>query len=94
MVAPEKAEDLLAALKAAPEEVFVRQPGFISANLHMSRDRHRIVNYAQWRSKEDYDSMSKNPEIQTHMKACGALTESFDPVDYDLRDVIHGEPRG
>ncbi len=37
-------------------------PGFISANLHVSADRRHIANYAQWRSRADYDAMLKNPE--------------------------------
>ena len=90
-VEPDKAEDLLEALKKATEEIFRHQQGFISVNLHISRDRRRVVNYAQWRSKEDYDSMSKRPEVQAHMKQAAALATSFDPVDYDLRDVVLGE---
>lgn len=30
------------------------KPGFTSANLHISLDKTRVVNYAQWRSKEDF----------------------------------------
>ena len=87
-VAPENAERLLQALRNATEEIFRHQPGFISANLHISRDRRRILNYAQWRSREDYLAMSKKPEIQAHMKQAAALAISFDPVDYDLCDVV------
>jgi len=32
--------------------------------------------------------MSKKPEIQAHTKQAAALAISFDPVDYDLREVI------
>jgi quinol monooxygenase YgiN len=87
-VEPDNAERLLQALRNATEEIFRHQPGFISANLHMSRDKRKVLNYAQWRSKEDYVAMSKKPEIQAHMKQAAALAISFDPVDYDLRDVV------
>ena len=87
-VEPENAERLLQALKNATQEIFRHQPGFISANLHISRDRRRVLNYAQWRSKEDYVAMSKKPEIQAHMKHAAALAISFDPVDYDLIDIV------
>jgi quinol monooxygenase YgiN len=83
-VEPENAERLVQALTDATEEIFRHQPGFISANLHISRDRRRVLNYAQWRSKEDYVAMSKEPEVQAHMKQVAALAISFDPVDYDL----------
>jgi hypothetical protein len=49
------------------------------------------LNYAQWRSKDDYVAMSKQPKIQVHMKQVAALAISFDPVDYDLRDVVLAE---
>ena len=91
IVEPENAERLLFALRNATEEIFRHQPGFISANLHLSRDRRRVLNYAQWRSKDDYVAMSKQPKIQAHMKQVAALAISFDPVDYDLRDVVLAE---
>ena len=87
-VEPEKADDLLVALKRATVDLFCRQPGFISVSLHLSRDRSRVVNYAQWRSKGDYEAMSKLPEVQAHMKTAAALASAFDPVDYDLREVV------
>lgn len=90
-VEPENAERLVEALRNASEEIFRDQPGFISANLHISSDRRKVLNYAQWRSKEDYVSMSQLPGIQAHMKAAAALAIGFDPVDYQLRDVIVGD---
>jgi len=60
-VEPENADRLVENLQKATEEIFRDQPGFISANLHVSRDRRKVVNYAQWRSKEDYAAMSKLP---------------------------------
>jgi predicted enzyme related to lactoylglutathione lyase/quinol monooxygenase YgiN len=87
-VEPDNAERLLQALRDATEAIFRHQPGFISANLHISRDRRRVLNYAQWRSKDDYIAMSKEPEIQTHMKQVAALAISFDPVDYNLADIV------
>jgi quinol monooxygenase YgiN len=90
-VEPDNSERLVQALRKATEEIFRHQPGFISANLHLSRDKRRVLNYAQWRSKEDYIAMSKKPEIQAHMKQAAALAISFDPVDYDLRDIVLAE---
>ncbi|MGA8101678.1 MAG: VOC family protein [Candidatus Acidiferrales bacterium] len=86
----DNAERLLQALRDATEQVFRHRPDFISAN-HISRDLRRVVNYAQRRSKEDYIAMSKQPEVQAHMKQAAALAISFDPVDYDLRDIVLAE---
>ena len=90
-VEPDNAERLIQALRDATEDIFRHQPGFVSANLHVSHDLRRVVNYAQWRSKEDYVAMSKQPEVQAHMKHVAALAISFDPVDYDLRDIVLAE---
>ena len=90
-IEPDNAERLLQALRDATDEIFRRQPGFISANLQISRDLRRVLNYAQWRSKEDYVAMSKQPEVQVHMKQVAALAISFDPVDYDLADIVLAE---
>jgi hypothetical protein len=49
--APEPAEALLDLLIRAAETVrYV--PGFVSANFHINLDRTRVVNYAQWQSRE------------------------------------------
>jgi quinol monooxygenase YgiN len=45
---PERSDELLEVVSEATEAVMQRQPGFISANLHVNLDRRRVVNYAQW----------------------------------------------
>ena len=87
-VEPERAEALIQALKHSTEETFRSKKGFISANLHMSRDHKRVVNYAQWQSKEDYVVAFKSPEVQAHIKELASMVVSFDPGDYDLRYVL------
>lgn len=86
-VEPDRADELLAALSRATEEVFRGLPGFVSANLHLSRNRRCVVNYAQWRSHADYEAMFRDPEVQAHMREAAALALSFDPVFYDLRQT-------
>ena len=44
-----------------------QQEGLISANLHKSLDGTKVVNYAQWISKEEFEKMLKNPTAITHM---------------------------
>lgn len=84
-VEPDRADALVAALSKATEEMMGGQPGFVSANLHVSGDRRRVVNYAQWRSREDYEAMANRPEVKAHMGRLAALALSFDPVFYELR---------
>jgi len=47
------------------EAVVRRQPGFVSASLHKSLDGERVVNYAQWRSRKDFDNFFTNPDYQS-----------------------------
>ena len=83
-VKPERADELAELLHHASEEMRT-VPGFISANLHVSEDKTRVVNYAQWRSKSDLEAMYRNPATQPHLKSAADLAESFDPVHYTLR---------
>ncbi len=57
-------------------------------SLPISADRSWVVNYAQWRSKQGYEAMSKKPEVQAHIKGAAALALSFDPLDYELKHVV------
>lgn len=63
-----------------------QRPGFVSANLHVSRDRRNVANYAQWRSQEDLDAMMADPVAQVHMREAAAIAEGFDPIYYELRE--------
>jgi quinol monooxygenase YgiN len=84
-VAPERAEALMTLLERATEEIMRFQPGFVSANLHLSDDRTRIVNYAQWRSPADFEAMLQDPAARVHIIAAGKIATSFDPVIFALR---------
>jgi quinol monooxygenase YgiN len=84
-VKPGRADDLLKLLTKATEQTAKHVPGFVSANLHVSLDGKQVVNYAQWRSKGEFEAAMKNPQFQAHMKDVKELVESFDPVLYELR---------
>ncbi len=88
-VDPAHADALLDALSKATEHGMKQRPGFVSASLHVSRDRKHVANYAQWRSQADLDAMMNDPAAQAHMREAGSLAESFDPIYYDLRET-HG----
>ncbi|MGI8641177.1 MAG: antibiotic biosynthesis monooxygenase family protein [Pyrinomonadaceae bacterium] len=67
-VEPENQQKLIDLLVEATEKTMKNVSGFVSANIHKSLDGVRVVNYAQWRSREDFEAMGKNPEAQAHMK--------------------------
>lgn len=83
-VAPEHAEELIRILEDATATM-KHMPGFVSANLHLSQDKTRVVNYAQWASVDDFQTMLKNPEAQPHMKTAADLAKSYEPVLYSLK---------
>lgn len=64
------------------------QPGFISANLHKSLDGTRVVNYAQWRSKAEFEAMLQNPDCKPHMGECAKLAQRFEPMLYSVASVL------
>ena len=55
-VTPEECDSHVANIKTFLTETVKQQPGFISANLHTSLDKAKIVNYAQWKSEADFQA--------------------------------------
>jgi quinol monooxygenase YgiN len=88
-VEPRKQQELVDALNEATEKTMRHMEGFVSANIHKSYDGTRVVNYAQWRSKKDFDAMRENPEARVHMEACAKLAK-FEPILCEVAGV-HGK---
>jgi heme-degrading monooxygenase HmoA len=91
-VAPERQQDLLDQLTAATDQVMNKLPGFVSANLHRSLDGTRVVNYAQWRSRADFEAMLRNPDAGAHMREIAKIA-SAEPHLYEVAYVdTAGQP--
>ncbi|MBA3339348.1 MAG: antibiotic biosynthesis monooxygenase [Geodermatophilaceae bacterium] len=88
-VAPAAQQDLVDLLVTATDEVMRDRPGFISANIHASTDGTRVVNYAQWRTEEDFQSMLRDPAAGKHFAAVYAIA-SAEPHLYTVESVHHG----
>lgn len=86
-VAPENQQRLIEMLIQATEKTMKHVPGFVSANIHKSLDGVRVANYAQWRSREDFEAMLKNPEAAAHMKPIGEIAE-FDAHLYEVVETL------
>lgn len=86
-VAPEDQQRLLDLLAEATKSVMKGLPGFVSANLHKSLDGTRVANYAQWRSRKDFEAMLENPEAAAHMKEAAKIAEKFEPHLYEVSFV-------
>lgn len=74
-VSPQDQQRLVKLLIEATEGVISRQPGYVSANIHTSLDGTQVTNYAQWRSREDFEAMLEDPEAQAHMQKAHELAE-------------------
>jgi quinol monooxygenase YgiN len=90
-VEPAHAAALAALLADATEQVMQHLPGFRSANIHVSIDGTRVVNYAQWDDADAFAAMQANPTAQEHMRAAAELASGFDPHFYTVESV-HQRP--
>jgi quinol monooxygenase YgiN len=86
-VKPENQHKLVTLLTEATDATMKKLPGFISASIHRSLDGTKVVNYAQWRSKTDFDAMRQNPAAQPHMAAVAAIA-TFDPILCEVADSV------
>ena len=86
-VEPERARQLADLLTQATEEVMQHVDGFISANIHLSTDGTRVVNYAQWRDATAFQAMLQNTTAQQHMAQCAELATGYDPHFYTVESV-------
>ncbi len=81
---PGTCQDLIEALTKAYADFISKQPGFISAGLHVNDAQTRIANYAQWERREDFQAMLRSPEMRKHTRLFNDLCKSFEPVMYDV----------
>jgi heme-degrading monooxygenase HmoA len=88
-VDPSNQQKLIDTLIEATDRVMRKLPGFVSANIHRSLDGKRVTNYAQWRTREDFELMFKNPQAAPHMQKCKELATN----DGTLYEVVHVENR-
>ena len=86
-VAPEDQQRLLDLLAEATGSVMNKLPGFVSANLHKSLDGKRVVNYAQWRTREAFEAMLDSPDALAHMKEAEKIAEKIEPHLYEVSFV-------
>lgn len=67
----EDQEWLIQELKSFTEDTMRHQPGFISATLHKSFDGLTVINYARWRSTDDFKRATENPAMEGHRQRLG-----------------------
>lgn len=82
-VEQENQQRLVDLLVEVTEKTMKNVSGFVSASIHKSADGVRVTNYAQWRSREDFAAMLKNPEATAHMKPITEIA-TFDAHTYEV----------
>jgi len=60
------------------------QPGFVSVNLHRSKDGSHLINYIQWTSVEKLKAAHQSPEFRKKWPQFGEMTEEIDPCLYEV----------
>lgn len=80
--------ELVATVEKSLTETFSQVEGLISASVHASLDRTRVISYMQWRSVEDFDQAELNPKVRDHLAAILSIAESADPRLFHVTTVV------
>jgi len=88
-VEPDRQKALLELLIDGTEAFFAKQPGFVAASFHTSKDGHHIVNYSQWRSPRDVEAFRGHPDFGAYIKRIAGLTKSQTAILCDVNYVHH-----
>jgi hypothetical protein len=84
-VDPSKQQLLVELLMEITKQVWRLQDGFISASIHKSHDRRRVVNYVRYRGKEAFDKRLDNPDAIVRMNKILSIAKA----DGHLYDVVY-----
>ncbi|MBO0794290.1 MAG: antibiotic biosynthesis monooxygenase, partial [Ktedonobacteraceae bacterium] len=78
---PEQQQELIDQWTRFAEQIH-NEPGLIGTALHRSTDGTRVVNYAQWRSREDFDRFQQKYSAQFASRL--PLASRVDPHLYEV----------
>ena len=76
-------------LSRASDVLAKTQAGFISANIHRGLDGTKVVNYVQWRSKQDFESVFHNADFMQLYSQIKELARP-EPHSYEIVHAAHG----
>jgi heme-degrading monooxygenase HmoA len=60
------------------------QPGFVSVNLHRSKDGSHVVNYVQWTNPDKLAAAHHSSEFRKKWPRFGELVREAEPCLYDV----------
>jgi len=81
-------QDEILKLMVERARFMAKQPGFVSVNLHRSKDGSHIVYYVQWTNA---DKLAKAHHSNEFRKAWPRFGELVDEIEPCLYDVVHVE---
>lgn len=90
-VAPENLPRFLELMVEFNEAVVSRQAGYLSTNLHINVDRTQVVNYTQWRTREDFQAVfmgKPSAEVVAYFQKIRPLAQP-NPSFYDEVHYSH-----
>lgn len=82
-VTPNKQDEALRLMKERAR-FMAKQPGFVSISLHRSTDGGEILNYVQWKNREQLEAAHHSPEFRNKWPEFGKLVQEAEPKLYDL----------
>jgi quinol monooxygenase YgiN len=77
-VAPEQQQAFIDEIADEVERYFKRYAGFVSASFHASDDGRRVINYAQWLSKEDWTASGRTSNTDEASAAILKVIKRYD----------------
>ncbi len=80
---PENQEEVLQLMKERAK-FMATQPGFVSVNLHRSKDGSHVINYVQWTSPEKLAKAHHSLEFRKNWPHFGELVKEAAPCLYDV----------
>ena len=81
---PADNQDEVVKLMIERARFMAKQPGFVSVNLHRSKDGSQVVNYVQWTSADKLAAAHHAPEFRKKWPQFGQLVKEADPCLYDV----------
>lgn len=71
---PRNQQRLVDRIVAAHKAAIQHRPGYISASVHASTDGYTVVDYTQWRRREDFEAAIRDPAMEPHFRPIGEIT--------------------
>jgi heme-degrading monooxygenase HmoA len=85
-VPPQNQDEVLELMKERTR-FMATQPGFISVSLHRSEDGNHVVNYIQWKNRDELQRAHHSEEFPQKWPRFGQMIEEAEPCLYDVTFV-------